>query len=665
MRVDGDAGVLEPPNFGDGWGQNAYRFLQDALADAPQLLDQGAAVVQIWVAATGTANPYRPDQNAQFGGGDECATFSMHNDIRLYGGFLGGETQLMQRDPENNTTVLNGVLGFEFTPPCGDPKAGDCAEAHSTPGCDDPACCQAVCGVMPSCCTVEWDPGCVDLANAGVVCEHCGNPGAADCFTPTGVPGCSSASCCAIVCSLEGFESCCTSAWDVLCALQAILECRPQAHHVVTAIGVDESARLDGFTVTGGYADAGGDHGNDGAGALLIDASPVIARSMFRDNVALFGGGAGIEVTGTAGPTVINCSFTRNWAAEGQGMRLEGSAAEPIVVVNCAFFVQQINFTGGSAILANGPDVDIKNCTFWFNDTTDLATSGGEVKIANGSQVTITNTILWGLDHGPHVVVVGAGSSATFSHSNIEHRLSSQGVRALDGGTVTWILDDNDVDTNIGEDIVLHHPMFVQPDIGNLRFAKLCSRCIDRADTSAVPLDDFDVDNDGNVQELTPDLSAMDRLRNGLQVGDAVVDMGAYEFVPFILAWDCQVNPDGAVGVVDLLDLLGQWQQVCTSCDFGLDPVGVDTPDLLALLAHWGEVAPGSGAPAPPSLEEELADACLTMGDWDQHVDTMTDPNSTQEERDNSNCWMRHYIDDCDNCSCDPPTGCPGPDPFD
>ena len=57
--------------------------------------------------------------------------------------------------------------------------------------------------------------------------------------------------------------------------------------------------------------------------------------------------------------------------------------------------------------------------------------------------------------------------------------------------------------------------------------------------------------------------------------------------------WDCQASPDGDVGINDFLDLLGQWTQVGTSCDF--DGGGVGINDFLDLLAAWG---PNPGHPA-------------------------------------------------------------------
>ncbi len=56
-------------------------------------------------------------------------------------------------------------------PACG-PGAGDCCSANWTPGCDDPECCNTVCGLDPWCCDNEWDPVCA--AEAEYLCPACG-----------------------------------------------------------------------------------------------------------------------------------------------------------------------------------------------------------------------------------------------------------------------------------------------------------------------------------------------------------------------------------------------------------------------------------------------------------------------------------------------------------
>lgn len=79
---------------GSSW-ENAFTDLQDALA---------ATVYgdEIWV-AQGT---YRP--TALF---DRNISFELKNGVGIYGGFTGVETELSQRNPELNPTVLSGDIG--------------------------------------------------------------------------------------------------------------------------------------------------------------------------------------------------------------------------------------------------------------------------------------------------------------------------------------------------------------------------------------------------------------------------------------------------------------------------------------------------------------------------------------------------------------------------
>ena len=122
LRVDGDSGLAFPnPPPGDSWN-NAFKFLQDALDEAAI----SEPPVQIWVAATVETNPYRPGRDADNpqGTADREATFNLISKVEIYGGFLGTdhpvapETQLSQRDPEANETVLSGDLD-DVGPPCG------------------------------------------------------------------------------------------------------------------------------------------------------------------------------------------------------------------------------------------------------------------------------------------------------------------------------------------------------------------------------------------------------------------------------------------------------------------------------------------------------------------------------------------------------------------
>lgn len=83
-------------NNGTSWF-NAYNNLSTALGYAQDLVDNHGHTVEIWVSAgiyTGS------------GAGDDA--FTMHRGVSVYGGFLGYESYVWERDFENNLTILNG-----------------------------------------------------------------------------------------------------------------------------------------------------------------------------------------------------------------------------------------------------------------------------------------------------------------------------------------------------------------------------------------------------------------------------------------------------------------------------------------------------------------------------------------------------------------------------
>ncbi len=100
---------------------------------------------------------------------------------------------------------------------CGSTKAGSCYVAGPLTGCDNVTCCGAVCDSDPSCCDIAWDANCVTLALG--LCADCGEPDAGDCCVGHETQGCNDAACCEAMCVTDSF--CCNFTWDELCAEQA------------------------------------------------------------------------------------------------------------------------------------------------------------------------------------------------------------------------------------------------------------------------------------------------------------------------------------------------------------------------------------------------------------------------------------------------------------
>jgi hypothetical protein len=118
----------------------------------------------------------------------------------------------------------------ECVPPqvCGPDNPQDCCfPGQGLPGCNDQACCEAVCAIDPFCCDTAWDSICA--GEAATLCEQCmgqtpcskDNPN--DCFQPGSGPGCNDVACCEAVCAVDPF--CCDTSWDGICAGEAASLC--------------------------------------------------------------------------------------------------------------------------------------------------------------------------------------------------------------------------------------------------------------------------------------------------------------------------------------------------------------------------------------------------------------------------------------------------------
>ena len=85
---------------GTSW-ETAIKYLQDALD-----VTVSGRGDQVWI-AQGT---YYPDDGANVTEGDRFASFMIKDQVALYGGFIGTETELAQRDWESYPTILSGEI---------------------------------------------------------------------------------------------------------------------------------------------------------------------------------------------------------------------------------------------------------------------------------------------------------------------------------------------------------------------------------------------------------------------------------------------------------------------------------------------------------------------------------------------------------------------------
>jgi hypothetical protein len=133
---------------------------------------------------------------------------------------ISGDGQSMLVSLSNNTIVLYQGL---VKPQCGGTES--CYTAHSTPGCSNATCCATVCTIDPFCCTNQWDSICVGRATD--LCAGCGVPASGSCEESHANPGCNDSSCCQTVCVRDPF--CCETRWDAVCVEGALVSCRSGA----------------------------------------------------------------------------------------------------------------------------------------------------------------------------------------------------------------------------------------------------------------------------------------------------------------------------------------------------------------------------------------------------------------------------------------------------
>jgi hypothetical protein len=269
------------------------------------------------------------------------------------------------------------------------------------------------------------------------------------------------------------------------------------SYHVVYAVGVDSTAVLDGFRIEGGNAD-------DDGGGMFIDGGPSVVNCTFIGNAAHSGGGLYTNIAST--PALTNCAFIGNSAVySGGGMFNFYSNPS---VVNGLFTGNVADF--GAGIYDRNATLELTNCTLHGNSAT--SDGGGVYNVT--TNLTLNNSVLWG-----NTDIGGADESAQIYGATVlvDHCCVQGWTGGLGGtgniGSNPQFVDADGPDGLIGtEDDNLHV-------IGS-------SPCIDSGNSTLLPPDGADLDNDGDTDETIPfDLEGNQRVVNG-----TAVDMGVYEF---------------------------------------------------------------------------------------------------------------------------------------
>ena len=385
------------------------------------------------------------------------------------------------------------------------------------------------------------------------------------------------------------------------------------SYHVLTGSGTDETAVLDGFTITAGRAnDEMEQEHNRGAGMYNDSGSPTVANCTFAFNSASAYGGGMYNLSSS--PALINCVFIRNQAE-----------------------------LGGGGIYNNGSDPTLANCTFARNS----AWGGGAGAHNLASSPTFTNCILW-YNIGEQFVYYGG--TPTVTYSDVQDGHSGEG--------------------NIDDD-----PLFVDLDNNDLHLLPE-SPCIDAADNDAVApcafdleghdrrVDDEATEDTGNAGALGPPIVDM----GAYEFGSAPADCNANRILDECdiaagTSDDCNVN-----GSPDECDLTAGTSDDCNDNEL---PDECDGPDcnINGVLDECDITAGTSGDCQPNGVPDECEDDCQPNGvpdecDLTAGTSNDYDLNGIPDECD-PDCQPNGVVDSCDlHCAvgdCEShPLGCGG-----
>jgi hypothetical protein len=141
------------------------------------------------------------------------------------------------------------------------------------------------------------------------------------------------------------------------------------SYHVVSGSDCNESAVLDGFTITAGNANGPSDEeqNSKGGGIFNYTGSPTLSNCMFVGNAAGWDGGAIYNLY--SNPILTNCTFQRNSASAlsvGRGGGMYNYQSSP-TLTNCTFTDNPATFEGGGMYNGVQSSPTVTNCILWGN----------------------------------------------------------------------------------------------------------------------------------------------------------------------------------------------------------------------------------------------------------------------------------------------------------
>jgi len=313
------------------------------------------------------------------------------------------------------------------------------------------------------------------------------------------------------------------------------------SYHVVTGHGVDATAVLDGFTITGGSATIDPPlhpyYGGGGGGVYVHNGSPKLTNCTIVGNSAGYGGGGMLNEN--SNPILANCTFVGN-SVERLGAAIFNIGSNPSLT-NCLLVANETGYWGcGGAMANSGSNPVFVNCVISGN----LAPFwGGGIYNVDSSPTLINCTVTENsTEHGNGIDNTGS-SNSILVNCILWANTSSQ----ISGNATVSYSDVQGGRPGVGN--IDADPLFVDPKgldgvagtaDDNLRLLG-GSACIDAGDNTAVP------------SSVLLDLAGSPRFTDDPHTPNTgkgtppIVDMGAYEGPNqgFLLSTNSLTVPEG------------------------------------------------------------------------------------------------------------------------
>jgi T5SS/PEP-CTERM-associated repeat protein len=467
--------------------------IQSAMAYAAQSAGQ---YTQIWIAA-GTYKPSPPLSQ----GGSRSDSFTLQNNLALYGGFNGTETLLSQRNIAANPTILSGDLNGDDN---GDLNRADNSYHVVTASALDAT--ARLDGVTVI--SGESDTNPAALGGGGALVNGGAPYFVNNTFRDNRSPYHHGGAVSIVPGSSARFEACFFEDNRTTAGGGALFDGSTASRF--------NSCTFRGNRATNTTIESGG------GAVFLYQSNAKFTSCDFIGNMSADLGGAILEYSSPTHSEIVNCRFVGNTAVRYGGAitLLPGSSSN---VIGSLFSANRTGYpSGGAAYARPGATLSVTNSAVVGN----VATTQGAGLVCDGATMVIKNSLIWAnIASGPTGNrQIDQQGSLVIAYSTVQdNTFSGAGVTAADPLFIRLPSPGSDIVWGTSDD-----------DYGDLRLGP-GSPAIDAGDSSALPQDIYDINGNGNTTEALPvDLFGFPRFVDdpaaaNTGLGSPPVDRGCYE----------------------------------------------------------------------------------------------------------------------------------------